>query len=87
MFTPPHKAFLANITSIAVPYTYKQDVGQQPWADAILSEIRALEDNQTWDIVPKPPDKNIVDSKWLFKVKYTADGQLDKYKARLVANV
>lgn len=53
----------------------------------MLSEIRALKDNQTWDIVPRPPDKNIVDSKWLFKVKYTADGQLDKYKARLVANV
>lgn len=38
-----------------------------------------------WDIVPHPPDKNIVDCKWLFKVKYTPTGQVDKYKARLVA--
>lgn len=83
--TPSHKAFLANITKIPVPYTYKQALVHKPWADVMLSEINALEANQTWDIVPRPPNKNIVDCKWLFKVKYTAEDQVDKYKARLVA--
>lgn len=76
-------AFLANIANISFPYTYKQAVVQKPWADAMLSIIRDLEDNQTLDIVPKPSNKKIVDCKWIFKVKYTVDGHVDKYKVRL----
>lgn len=49
------------------------------------SEIRALEDNHTWDIVLKPLSQHIVDWKWLFKVKYHFDGTIERYKARLVA--
>lgn len=85
VFRPSHLKFLANISNIPVPYTYKQAVVHKPWADAMVAEIRALEENHTWDIVPRPPDKNIVDCKWLFKVKYTSEGVVDKYKARLVA--
>ncbi|GJU69749.1 ribonuclease H-like domain-containing protein [Tanacetum coccineum] len=33
-----------------------------------------------------PPDANIVRSLWLFRHKHNADGSLNRYKARLVAN-
>ena len=39
----------------------------------------------TWATVPWPRDKNIVGSKWVFRVKRKADGSIDKYKARLIA--
>lgn len=87
MFRPPHLKFLANISIIPVPYTYKQVVVHRPWAHAMVAEINELEDNQTWDIVPRPPDKNIIDCKWIFKVKYTSTGVVYIYNLRLVVKV
>jgi hypothetical protein len=37
------------------------------------------------NLVPPQKGINVIDSKWVWKKKYKADGSLDKYKARLVA--
>ncbi|KAL8121687.1 hypothetical protein AgCh_018427 [Apium graveolens] len=55
------------------------------WFQAMKSEIQALEDNHTWNLVLKPFNHHIVDYKWLFKIKYNVDGSVERYKARLVA--
>ena len=55
------------------------------WKKATESEYESLVDNHTWDLVPPPDDKNIIGSKWVFKVKRNADGTVQKFKARLVA--
>ncbi|GJV25884.1 ribonuclease H-like domain-containing protein [Tanacetum coccineum] len=52
----------------------------------MCDEYKALIDNKTWVLVPRPPNVNIVCSMWLYKHKYNADGSLNRYKARLVAN-
>ncbi|GJS77451.1 ribonuclease H-like domain-containing protein [Tanacetum coccineum] len=52
----------------------------------MCDEYKALIDNKTWVLVPRPPNVNIVRSMWLYKYKYNADGSLSRYKARLVAN-
>ncbi|GJY50237.1 ribonuclease H-like domain-containing protein [Tanacetum coccineum] len=52
----------------------------------MYDEYKALIDNNTWILVPRPPNVNIVRSIWLYKHKYNADGSLNRYKARLVAN-
>ena len=51
----------------------------------MLEEMRALEKNKTWDIVPLPERKKIASCKWVFVVKYNSDGSLERYKARLFA--
>ena len=51
----------------------------------IQDEYDTLIQNQTWELVDLPENKNIVGSKWLFKCKRGADGQIEKCKARLVA--
>ena len=48
-------------------------------------EYRALMKNSTWELVPIPPNKKIVGSKWIFKVKKNSYGSITRYKARLVA--
>lgn len=48
-------------------------------------EMKAIERNQTWQLVELPSGKHVVDLKWIFKSKYDADGVLHKRKARLVA--
>lgn len=49
------------------------------------AELLALEQNNTWDLVPLPPHKKPIACKWVFKVKLKSDGSLERYKARLVA--
>jgi histone deacetylase 1/2 len=48
-------------------------------------EYHALLRNETWTLVPPPPRVNVIDSKWVFKVKKHSDGSIERYKARLVA--
>jgi hypothetical protein len=38
-----------------------------------------------WEIVPRPKEKLVVTSKWVYKVKHATDKSMDKYKARFVA--
>ena len=41
--------------------------------------------NDVWDVVPRPLDKVVVTSKWLYKIKHVVDGSAEKYKAHFVA--
>ncbi|GKA25388.1 ribonuclease H-like domain-containing protein [Tanacetum coccineum] len=49
-------------------------------------EYNALIKNNTWALVPRPTDANIVRCMWLFRHKYLAYGTLSRYMARIVAN-
>lgn len=48
-------------------------------------EFQALQQNNTWTLVPSSHDQNVIGCKWVFKVKQKADGTIERYKARLVA--
>eukprot|EP00253_Pinus_taeda_P028996 PITA_28996 len=41
--------------------------------------------NDVWEAVPRPQDKTIVTSKWLYKIKHAVDGSMEKYKDHFVA--
>jgi histone deacetylase 1/2 len=47
-------------------------------------EFDALLANGTWTLVPKLPNANLVGCKWVYKVKRKADGNIERFKARLV---
>jgi hypothetical protein len=49
------------------------------------AEINALEENKTWILVDLPPNKKPIGYRWVYKVKYKSDRQIEQYKARLVA--
>jgi histone deacetylase 1/2 len=55
------------------------------WSQAMHDEFDALIKNETWHLIPPQDGLNIIDSKWVFRLKHKADGTIDRYKARLVA--
>ena len=48
-------------------------------------EVKALQDNETWDLVRPPTDRDVLPGKWVYKVKLGTSGQVNKYKVRYVA--
>lgn len=49
------------------------------------TEMKAIERNNTWDLVDPPEGVVPIGVKWFFKTKLNGRGQVEKYKARLVA--
>ena len=47
-------------------------------------ELDQIEKNETWELVPRPKDKNIIGTKWVFKNKFNQDGQVIRNKERIV---
>uniref|UniRef100_A0AAG5DHX2 Uncharacterized protein n=1 Tax=Anopheles atroparvus TaxID=41427 RepID=A0AAG5DHX2_ANOAO len=70
------------------PRTYTEAIsGPQSaeWKSAIAEEMQSHRDNSTWELVELPPHRKAIGSKWIFKRKADEDGNIVRYKARLVA--
>ena len=78
-------AFNASLYSSAIPKNIEEALQEPKWKQAMDEEIMALQKNRTWEKCRLPGDKKTVDCKWVFSVKYHADGSIERYKARLVA--
>ncbi|KAK3039235.1 hypothetical protein RJ639_027939 [Escallonia herrerae] len=77
--------FLVGAINGSEPCCYDEARGISKWEVAMQEEITALMKNETWELAPKPKDCEPVTCKWVYKLKKTADGTIDRCKARLVA--
>ncbi|GKE36759.1 ribonuclease H-like domain-containing protein, partial [Tanacetum coccineum] len=76
-----------HVSSVSpLPKSYKDAFNDPNWKNAMTDEYNALINNNTWTLVPRPKDINIIHCMWLFRHKYLEDGTLSRYKARLVSN-
>ena len=71
------------------PATYKEATthpthGKQ-WEEEFMNEYKALMKNNTWRLVPRPANCQVVSSKWVLKHKKDQFGRITRLKARLVA--
>jgi hypothetical protein len=67
------------------PSTYEQATQHGVWQEAMMEEHASIMKNDVWEVVPRPKGKKVVGFKWIYKVKHTTDGSVDKYKAHFVA--
>jgi len=54
------------------------------WVKDMNEELEQIEKNNTWELVPRPHDKNVIGTKWIFKNKLNENGEVIRNKARLV---
>ena len=47
-------------------------------------EIEWIKRNKTWTRVPRPKDKNVIGTKWVFINKLNKHGEVSRNKERLV---
>lgn len=77
--------FLSSTYCLVEPKTYSEAIKNPIWIKAIEEEIQALESNNTWFVITLPPEKLPIGCKWVFKIKYKASGEVERYKVRLKA--
>ena len=59
------------------PCAFEEVEKHQVQKDAMNEEYESIMKNDVWDVVPRPKDKSIVTSKWLFKIKHGTDGSVE----------
>nr|GEX30199.1 ribonuclease H-like domain-containing protein [Tanacetum cinerariifolium] len=83
----PTKRYACHVSPISpLLKSYTHAFNDPYWYRAMRDEYNALIKNKTWILVSRPHNVNIVRCLWLFRHKHNADGCLNRYKARLVAN-
>lgn len=81
-------SLLAQDYPLAEPRSFEEAVSlpdNHEWKVAMKNELQSMISNNVWKLVDRPPNVNVVKCKWVYKLKYDAKGNFQKFKARLVA--
>ena len=73
------------VTQVGEPSSFREIAQHQVWVDAMVEEYSSIMTNDVWEVVPRPQEVSVVGSRWIYKVKYAADGSIKKFKAMFVA--
>ena len=72
------------LISQAKPKSADESCKDDHWIQAIKEELDQIENNETWELVPRPKDKNVIGTKWVFRSKMNEQGKAVRNKSRLV---
>jgi hypothetical protein len=73
-------AILSHIEPNSIKYACKDE----NWVNSMNEELDQIGKNQTWELVPRPKNKNVIGTKWVYKNKVNENGKVIRNKARLV---
>jgi transposase InsO family protein len=79
----PEQTHLALLSTIE-PNCFEEANKDEFWNKAMDEELDQIEKNDTWELVPRPKNKNVINTKWVFRNKLNEDGQVTRNKSRLV---
>ena len=55
------------------PSSFEEVVQQPIWVDAMVEKYDSIVQDNVWDVVPRPEDKPVESSRWIYKVKKAID--------------
>ena len=82
---PSYQSFALAVLTESIPKSYIEALQVPAWKAAMDAEYAAFIQRETWTLVPRPLDANVVSCKWVYSLKYNPDGSIARYKARLMA--
>jgi hypothetical protein len=59
---------------VVEPKYFEQVIGVEVWRNIMEDEINMIVKNETWELVDKPKEKDVVMLKWIYKTKTNPDG-------------
>ena len=65
--------------------TIEEAIENESWIETIQEELNQFKRNNVWTLEPKPKDKSIIGTKWVFRNKLDENKNVVRNKARLVA--
>ena len=71
-------------SSMIEPNNFEEAIKDEFWNKAMDEELDQIEKNDTWELVPRPKDKNVIGIKWVYMNKLNQYGQVKRNKSRLV---
>ncbi|RVW25420.1 Retrovirus-related Pol polyprotein from transposon RE1 [Vitis vinifera] len=80
-----NKSFVNQLSTVSIPNSVQEALADPRWKVAMNEEMKSLQKNETWELVECPLGKKPVGCRWIYTVKYKADGSIERFKARLVA--
>jgi hypothetical protein len=70
--------------SMVEPKNFNEASEDVNWLKSMNEELDQIEKNDTWKLIPRPANKNLIGSKWVYKLKMNEKGNIVRNKARLV---
>ena len=62
------------LSSTIEPTYFEEAIKNEFLNKAMDEELDQIEKNDTWELFPRPKDKNVIDTKWVYKNKLNEDG-------------
>ena len=75
-----------NFLSLVEPKKIDDALPDPSWVSAMQEELSEFKRNQVWRLVPRPSNKTVIGTKWVFRNKLDEHGTVTCNKARLVAH-
>jgi HrpA-like RNA helicase len=76
-----------SLLSIVEPIFFEEVKKDEQWIKEMEEELSQIEKNETWELVPRLKDKNVIGTKWVFRNKLNEDGHVTINKARIVQRI
>ena len=67
------------------PKKVEESLKDENWVESMHQELHQFVRNDVWELVPRPKDTNVINTKWIFKNNTNEDGEIIRNKSRLVA--
>ncbi|CAI7843939.1 unnamed protein product [Closterium sp. NIES-54] len=74
-------AFFSLVEMLGEPANLKEALESsdaEEWKKGMESELKSIDENGTWELVELPEERKAITSKWLFKIRFDADGKIER---------
>ena len=68
--------------SMKEPKSLRDALDDVDQSKAMEEETEQIEKNKTWTLGPRPEEKNVIDTKWVYRKKLDENGQVTRKKEK-----